>query len=111
MPRIALQFLLALSLVLQGPLPVLAAAAARAQSDDCMQAMQHGAAGEKKAPCCIGDCAPSACLQACIAGTAAFIVPAGVGWAASDLAGAALTPMDTRPLGRVESPPIRPPIA
>jgi hypothetical protein len=111
MPRIVLQFLLALSLVLQGPLPVLAAAAARAQADDCMQAMSHGDAAEKKAPCCIGDCAPSACLQACIAGSAVFIVPASLDWTASDLAGAALTPMDARPPGRDESPPIRPPIA
>jgi len=111
MPRIVLQFLLALSLVMQGPLPVLAAAAVRAQADDCMQAMQHGDTGEKKASCCVGDCAPSACLQACIAGSAVFVVPSGMNWTASDLAAAALMPMDVRPPGRDESPPIRPPIA
>ncbi|MBS0583982.1 MAG: hypothetical protein JSS42_12860 [Proteobacteria bacterium] len=110
MPRIALRFLLALSLVLQGPLPVLAAAAMRAQADDCTQAMARGDATEKKAPCCIGDCAPAVCMQACVANFAAFLVPVVADWTASDRGGATLVQTDTRPSAGDESPPIRPPI-
>ncbi|MBN8884161.1 MAG: hypothetical protein J0I77_00445 [Rudaea sp.] len=112
MLRTVLKLLLSLSLVLQGPLPVLAAISARAQADDCMQAMaQQGGGAEKKVPCCVGDCPPAACVQACLAGLAAFLAPGAPGLAPSDSAHAHAPSSDTSVVGRDEGPPIRPPIA
>jgi hypothetical protein len=110
MLRLVLKSLLALSLVLQGPMPVLAAVSARARADDCMQAMAQGGGAEKKAPCCVGDCAPSACMQACVAGLAAFLAPQASALPRVGPAGMAHAGVEARPPARDEGPPIRPPI-
>ena len=114
MLRIALQLLLALSLVLQGPLPVLAAISAQASADDCARAMAQEDGGknpaEKSAPCCRHDCTPAACMQVCLA-SAAFVAPAALTLARFDPASAAPTRRPLPSHSRDEGPPIRPPIA
>ena len=110
MLRIALKLLLALSLILQGPLPVLAAVAASTNADDCAQAMQHGDGMGKKAPCCIGDCVPTVCMQVCVSGFVAFLVPGVFDLAPLSATSHSAAQFDSSLLGRDEGPPIRPPI-
>ena len=113
MLRIVFQFLLALSLVLQGSAPVLAAVSARANAqDDCMLAMTQDEGGKStsdKQDCCKRHCTPAACIQMCTAGCM-FLAPAPFALIPVESARTAAALFMPAVYSRDEGPPVRPPI-